>query len=571
MTYRHAGLQQTYFHRQMVPSFSLVALISCIVLPGCGPSEPSEVSAATSGYLPSEKSKPNSAASKEQNPTVSPPEKSNAGPVTGAVSPNANERGQDGLTTAPAVPNFEPGKVDPRIATQDFMLLKLENLTDAKSLVQFLEKSTRALRELIAASRRGLATNDLVLDRGMELSRMKLTASESLGKIAATDDEKAAAALGKLEALSQMASFRDVISSDQLRELAATEANNPDARVAQQAKSIMLNLLSLDVDSNTAKASELIEQVELLLQGGASLSMSNLSAIAQALAVLDKKSERQPEIQEAALSLAKKTEEAFRDHSEAQVALAAWEIHAVRTKELRDFGNLLSPESKDLNNLEKAKEVIHALMSKINSPWTSFVLLRQAIDLEYAGHPLVAKEMITMAETQAGNLKNEEERNELIQSCKQFQKRLGILNNTLDMSSLVDLQGQPIDLKRYQGKVVLVDFWASWCGPCIQEIPNIEKVFAQKNKDGFEVISINIDEEQANIDAFFQSRKLPWTTYISRSTDPEAKGFNAPIAQAVGISAIPFIAIIGKDGKVADIHVRGSKLGPKVVELLAKE
>jgi thiol-disulfide isomerase/thioredoxin len=535
-------------------------LSGCCLSIGCGPSEPTEISAATSGYKPAEGTGANDSSSAKA--PVSPTNP----PNTTTAPPSAT----NGLATAPEVPSFEPGKLDPKIANNEYMKLSLSNVNDSKSLVDFLERSTRCLRELIADTRKGLVTNDLLLERGMELSRMKMSAAEALGKIAATDDEKAAAALGKLEALSQMANFRDVIASDQLRELAAAESSNADPRVSQQAKSIVLNLLTMDVDSSTAKPAELMQQLDSLL-AGKSLTMSNLSAIAQALAALDKKAEREPELKDAIVKLAKKTEESFRDHNESQLALAAWEIYAVRTDEFREFGNLFSPRSETLKDPEKANAIIQALMTAIPSPWTSFVLLRQAIEVEYKGYPLVAKEMIRLAETQADKLKNEEERQELLETCKQFQRRLGIIDNVLDLSSLVDLEGKPIDMKRYEGKVVLVDFWASWCGPCIQEIPNIEKVFELKNKDGFEVIGINLDEEQANIEAFFKSRKLPWVTYVSKSNDPEEKGFNSPIAKAVGISAIPFIAVIGKDGKVSAIHVRGPKMETKVAELLAKE
>jgi thiol-disulfide isomerase/thioredoxin len=551
---RRTLLERTSFH-----AILMLAIVPSLTLPGCGPSEPSEISAATSGYVPADKAKPSGS-------TSAPDDSASNASAAPASRESKVEAGPPGMTTAPAVPMFEPGKVDPKIASKEYMTLKLGELKDSVSLVQFLEKSTRAVRELVADGRRNLMTKELLLERGMDLSRMKLQAAESLGKIAATSDEKAAASLGKIESLSQMASFGDVASTDDLRSLVAVEVNNSDPRVSQQAKSIALSLLSVDYENGSAKSTELISQIEALLAGGKDLSASNLGAIAQALANLDKHSET-----EAALRLAQKTEETFRDNDEPQMALSAWELHASRTTEIKDIQSLLAPGSADLKDPVRSKQVINALMTKIPSPWTSFFLLQIAMNIEYSGQPLVAKEMIDVAQTQIKNLKNAEARAELTQNCEQFQRRLGILNNVMDMTSLVDLDGKPIDMERYKGKVVLVDFWASWCGPCIQEIPNIEKVYSSKNPEGFEVIGINIDENRADLDSFLQSRKLAWTTYVSSSTNPDEKGFNAPAAKTIGISAIPFIAIIGKDGKVADIHVRGPKLESKVAELLAKE
>ena len=77
------------------------------------------------------------------------------------------------------------------------MTLKLGEQKDSASLVQFLEESTRAMRELIADGRRKLVPIDVLLDRGMELSRMKVQAAELLAKLAVTEDEKVAATLGK--------------------------------------------------------------------------------------------------------------------------------------------------------------------------------------------------------------------------------------------------------------------------------------------------------------------------------------------------------------------------------------
>lgn len=443
------------------------------------------------------------------------------------------------------------------------MTLKLGELTDARSHIQFLEKSTRAIRELFADGRRKLVATDLLLERGLELSRMKLDAATSLAKIATTDDEKAAAAIGNIEGLSQMASFGDIMSSDRLRTVVKEEISNTDQRVAQHAKSVSLTMAIADFQSGGTTAANVVAEAESLLQNTASFTNVNLNVLAQAIELFDSQSQT-----DYALQLAKKTEEACRDHSETQIALASWQLHASRLEEAKKVATLADPSSAEVDE-QQAKQVAGALLEKIDSPWSAFFLAKVANDLEYTGRIETAKGLVSVASSQLEKIKNEETRNELTLICKQFDQRLGLLNNVLDMSSLVDLEGKPIDMERYKGKVVLVDFWASWCRPCIQEIPNIEKVFQEKNKDGFEVIGVNLDEDRSKLDAFLTSKQLAWTTYVSN--DAEAKGFNAPIAKNIGIAAIPFIAVIGRDGKVAAIHVRGPKVESKIAELLAKE
>jgi len=522
---------------------------------GCGPTEPTEISAATSGYAPktadgNTDSNPSSPASKESSPEPK------------ITSTPATASDLSDLPTAPAIPSFQSGKVDPKISNKLYMTLQLGNPSGAKPLMQFLETSSRAVRELVADQR--LLTKDILLNRGMDLSRMKLEAAQRLEKLAANDDEKAAASLGKLEAYSQMASFGDVTATDSLRELTSGESKNPDKRVSQQAKSIALSLAVNDYDSGTAKADEVVSQATALLGDGNDLTPSNLNAAMLAVESLSKHAE-----DAAALELAKKTEESFRGNSEPQLALTAWELHASRLKEATDIGALLQSDSKEDQEPAKARVAVDALMAKIPSPWTAFFLVQMAIKVEYSGRPLIAKEMIEVAQTQIKNLKDPDAQAELERNCKQFQSRFAVLNKPMDLSQLVDTEGKPVDLSRYKGKVVLVDFWASWCGPCIQEIPNIEDAFAAYNKEGFEVIGVNLDEDRSKLNTFLSSRKLLWTTYVS--SKPDAVGFETPLAKEIGIAAIPFIAIIGKDGNVAGIHIRGRKIVDKIVELLAKE
>jgi thiol-disulfide isomerase/thioredoxin len=545
--------------------FRCLLLLSAFCLPtgvGCNSPEPTEVSAETSGYLP-----------KDSKTASSPTSKAAAPASTGSAIGDASvtekslgsaAEGAPAIPPAAAVPTFEPGKVDPKIAAKEYMQLKLPEKRDAESLLQFLERSSRSVRELIADGRRKLITNDMILERGMALSRMKMEAAELLGKLAQTDDEKLAVAMGKMEALAQMTGFGDIPSSDDLRAFAAQEMSNTDPRISQQAKSISLGLLTNDFESGTAKSEDLSGLIEKILSKPSDLIPSNLLAITQALERLDSKSES-----ELALQLAKKTEVAFRDFPETQVALGAWEQHAGRLEEMKVLGALMDPKSTSDRQAATVKNAIDSLMTKIPSPLTAFVLVQIAIQMEYSGSTDIAKDMIALAETQIENAKGEA-KEELARNCSQFNKRLAILNKPMDFTGLVDVEGKPMDLERYKGKVVLVDFWASWCGPCIQEIPNIEKVYEEKNAEGFEVIGVNLDEERVKLDAFLEKKPLKWATYVSSSDEPKYRGFKTPLAAEIGIAAIPFVVVIGKDGNVAAIHVRGPKLETTIAEQLAK-
>ena len=540
-------------HRQSAAALLyLLAIAAGIPLTGCGPTEPKEISAATSGYQPVKETETKSLS---------------AGPKsTDTATPNSTPNPSDStaLPTAPAVPSFQPGKLDPKIASKLYMTLQLGDLNGAKPLMEFLNTSSRAVMELLADGRKKMLTNEVLLEQGMRLSRMKLEASQRLEKLAANEDEKAASMLGKLEAFSQMASFGDIAASDSLRELATKEMENADKRVAQQAKSIALSLLVSDYESGTAKSNELVTFATTILSGGKDLTATNLNALIQAVESLTKRSE-----DDAALQLAKKIEEGFRENPEPQIALSAWEMHASRLKETNEVGALMQADSKEDQDPVKARALVDALMAKIPSPWTAFFLVQIAIKVEYSGRPLIAKEMIEVAQTQIENLKDPDAKEELERNCKQFLSRFAVLNKPLNLSELIDTAGKPIDLDQYKGKVVLVDFWATWCGPCLQEIPNIENAFLAHNKNGFEVISVNLDEDRPALDKFLASKKVLWNTYVS--SKPDAIGFDTPLARDIGISAIPFIAIIGKDGNVAGIHIRGRKIEDKIVELLAKE
>ncbi len=111
-----------------------------------------------------------------------------------------------------------------------------------------------------------------------------------------------------------------------------------------------------------------------------------------------------------------------------------------------------------------------------------------------------------------------------------------------------------------------MDFWATWCSPCIAEIPNVLENYERFHEAGFEVVGVNMDDDPADARNFLEERKLPWVTVISE--DDEARGFQDPNCAKYGVSAIPFLVLVGRDGKVDSLHLRGPLLEKRLAELL---
>ncbi len=125
------------------------------------------------------------------------------------------------------------------------------------------------------------------------------------------------------------------------------------------------------------------------------------------------------------------------------------------------------------------------------------------------------------------------------------------------------LDGKNVSLNSLKGNVVLLDFWASWCGPCRKENPNVVKLYNQYKDKGFTVYSYSLDQDKNKWANAIQKDGLIWPNHVS-----DLKGWNAAGGAIYGVNSIPQTYLIGADGKIIAVGLRGVELENKLKEIL---
>ncbi len=145
-------------------------------------------------------------------------------------------------------------------------------------------------------------------------------------------------------------------------------------------------------------------------------------------------------------------------------------------------------------------------------------------------------------------------------------RRLSLPGRPMQITGTL-LSGEPFDPRTLAGKVVLVDFWATWCGPCVAEITNLRKEYDRWHAKGFEVVGVSLDEDRDTLAQFVQAKKIPWPILYE---PPGGPGWRHPLASYYGITGIPTVVLIGADGNVITLDARGKKLGAALERLLGE-
>lgn len=123
------------------------------------------------------------------------------------------------------------------------------------------------------------------------------------------------------------------------------------------------------------------------------------------------------------------------------------------------------------------------------------------------------------------------------------------------------VDGRQVDLAALKGKVVLIDFWATWCGPCVAGLPDLLSTWRKYHDQGFEIIGISLDSDKAALERMTKERGMAWPQYF------DDKQWQNDLARRFGIRAVPTLWLIGKNGKIASTNARNG-LEAQVAQLL---
>jgi peroxiredoxin len=149
----------------------------------------------------------------------------------------------------------------------------------------------------------------------------------------------------------------------------------------------------------------------------------------------------------------------------------------------------------------------------------------------------------------------------LRQKVRDDLNRLALVGKPAPRLVVKDVEGNTLRIDELRGRYVLIDFWATWCAPCVSELPRVQTAYAKYHDAGFEVVGVSLDETKAAVQDFVRTRKLPWRQIHNASCGGD-------FVEGFGVGSIPATFLLDPQGTIIRLELRGPALDQVLAQLL---
>ncbi|MCA9182325.1 MAG: TlpA family protein disulfide reductase [Planctomycetales bacterium] len=470
-----------------------------------------------------------------------------------SATPPQRDSGNSGAPRA-------PDEID--LSQRSFMTLQPITSSSPEELIAHLRQIDSALQDLVLAGSHDFLDEQTFKQSGLRLGRMKQAAGLQLAQSPESSvSESKAGVIAQLVALSHMSGLGDVPAAQELERFAGEMSTSADADLAHQAQVVMIGFELQSLQNGVRSTPEtLLSQVDKLFARPEDRGFPEFMVLQQAQQVL-----HQMGFGEAADQVKEKVIEAYRTSPDPQLRGEAWLIETQESQAYQNFLQAFRGLGSESFDSAAALVALRGLYEEFPSLQTLEQIASTIANIEYSGQVALSQDVAKFTQQTMADYSSQEVAG-VKHALDAHAARTALLGHELPLVGLIGFDGQPLLWDDYQGKVVLVDFWASWCVKCMRELPGIRQCYTAYADRGFDVLSVNMDENLASGRTFVEQQHFPWRSF--HSDDPQAIGFKSPLAQQLGVNAIPFMLIIGRDGRVAALHVRGEQLKPAIAKLI---
>jgi thiol-disulfide isomerase/thioredoxin len=221
----------------------------------------------------------------------------------------------------------------------------------------------------------------------------------------------------------------------------------------------------------------------------------------------------------------------------------------------REYISYMNDRQQFVASNQNSAALIVALVSlDVNNEFDAWASILNQIVAGFGQSPTV-KEYVTYANNLA---KQKEEEKRQAESAALFAPG----KPAPDFEELLTDRKTNLKLSDLKGSYVLIDFWASWCGPCRKENPNVVKTYNKYKDDGFTIVSVSLDTDKQKWLGAIQADGLIWPNHVS-----DLGGWNSKVSKKYNVSSIPFTVLLDKEGNIVQTNLRGPALENKLAEI----